>query len=76
MQFDKTIDDQYGIIYGKKELVYIKTGRGGSIYGEDNKYYEIDIYRALPSDNSTEYWNRVNGIFENTPSYGGIGGAT
>lgn len=45
-------------------------------YGEDNKYYEIDIYRALPSDNSTEYWNRVNGIFENTPSYGGIGGAT
>ena len=45
-------------------------------YGEDNKYYEIDIYRALPSDNSTEYWNRVNGIFENAPSYGGIGGAT
>lgn len=45
-------------------------------YGEDNKYYEIDIYRALPSDNSVEYWNRVNGIFENTPSYGGIGGAT
>lgn len=45
-------------------------------YGEDNKYYEIDIYRALPSDNSTEYWNRVNGIFENTPSHGGIGGAT
>lgn len=45
-------------------------------YGEDNKYYEVDIYRALPSDNSAEYWNRVNGIFENTPSYGGIGGAT
>lgn len=45
-------------------------------YGEDNKYYEIDIYRALPSDNSAEYWNRVNGIFENTPSHGGIGGAT
>lgn len=45
-------------------------------YGEDNKYYEIDIYRALPADNSTEYWNRVNGIFENTPSHGGIGGAT
>lgn len=52
--------------FGAKEITY----------GEDNKYYEIDIYRALPSDNSAEYWNRVNGIFENTPSYGGIGGAT
>ena len=45
-------------------------------YGEDNKYYEIDIYRALPSDTNAEYWNRVNGIYENTPSQGGIGGAT
>ena len=45
-------------------------------YGEDNKYYEIDIYRALPSDKNVEYWNRVNGIYENTPSHGGIGGAT
>lgn len=52
--------------FGAKEITY----------GEDNKYYEIDIYRALPSDNSVEYWNRVNGIFENTPSHGGIGGAT
>lgn len=52
--------------FGAKEITY----------GEDNKYYEIDIYRALPSDNSAEYWNRVNGIFENTPSHGGIGGAT
>lgn len=52
--------------FGAKEITY----------GEDNKYYEIDIYRALPSDNSAEYWNRVNGIFENTPSYGGVGGAT
>lgn len=52
--------------FGAKEITY----------GEDNKYYEIDIYRALPSDNSAEYWNRVNGTFENTPSHGGIGGAT
>lgn len=45
-------------------------------YGEDNDYYEIDIYRALPADNSVEYWNRVNLIYENTPTHGGIGGAT
>lgn len=45
-------------------------------YGEDNKYYEIDIYRALPSDNNVEYWNRVNLTYENTPTHGGIGGAT
>lgn len=45
-------------------------------YGEDNKYYEIDIYRALPQDDKSEYWNRVNLTYENTPSYGGVGGAT
>ncbi len=30
-------------------------------YGEDgDSYYVIDIYRALPEDSNTNYWNYVN----------------
>lgn len=45
-------------------------------YGDDNQYYEFDIYRALPNDSNAEYWDRVNRMFENSPSHGGTGGAT
>ena len=44
-QYDKVIGQQFGIICGKKNLVFIKTGRGGSIEGLDNKY--INICRSL-----------------------------
>lgn len=39
--FDEILNDQYGIIYGNKKLVYVKTGRGGNIYGHNNKYVEL-----------------------------------
>lgn len=39
--FDKTLDVNYGITYGSNKLVFIKAGRGGTIYGLDNKYVKI-----------------------------------
>ena len=39
--FDKTLDVNYGITYGRNKLVFIKAGRGGTIYGLDNKYVNI-----------------------------------
>lgn len=38
MKFDKVISEQYGIMKGNGNLVFIKTGRGGAIYGYQNKY--------------------------------------
>ena len=40
-QYDKVIEKQFGIIKGEKYLVFIKTGRGGSIEGFENKYLNI-----------------------------------
>ena len=40
-QYDKVIEKQFGIIKGEKYLVFIKTGRGGSIEGFENKYLSI-----------------------------------
>lgn len=40
-QFDKVIRKQFGIIKGEKNIVFIKTGRGGSIEGFENKYLDI-----------------------------------
>lgn len=40
-QYDKVIGKQFGIIQGEKYLVFIKTGRGGSIEGFENKYLDI-----------------------------------
>ena len=37
-KYDKVIGKQFGIIQGEKYLVFIKTGRGGSIEGFENKY--------------------------------------
>lgn len=41
MEFDQTLHEQFGIFYGTKTLVFIKTGRGGSIYGYRNKYVRL-----------------------------------
>lgn len=41
MKYDKEIQTQYGFIHGSKTLVFIKTGRGGSIYGYQDKYVRI-----------------------------------
>lgn len=38
IEFDKILKDKYGIIFGNKKLIFIKTGRGGSCYGHNNKY--------------------------------------
>ena len=40
-KYDKVIGKQFGIIQGEKYLVFIKTGRGGSIEGFENKYLNI-----------------------------------
>ena len=41
MKFDKVISEQYGIMKGNGNLIFIKTGRGGTIYGYQNKYCRI-----------------------------------
>ena len=43
--FDAEIGEQYGIIKGSTITVFIKAGRGGSIYGRGNKY--LDIARQI-----------------------------
>lgn len=40
-KYDKVIGKQFGIIQGEKYLVFIKTGRSGSIEGFENKYLDI-----------------------------------
>ena len=40
-KYDIVIGKQFGIINGEKYLVFIKTGRGGSIEGFENKYLSI-----------------------------------
>ena len=40
-KYDKVIGKQFGIIQGEKYLVFIKTGKGGSIEGFENKYLSI-----------------------------------
>ena len=40
-KYDKLIGKQFGIIKGEKYLVFIKTGRGGTIEGFENKYLNI-----------------------------------
>ncbi len=40
-QYDKVIEKQFGIIKGERNIVFIKTGRGGTIEGFENKYLNI-----------------------------------
>ncbi|MBE5847734.1 MAG: alpha/beta hydrolase [Lachnospiraceae bacterium] len=39
--FDFEVENQFGIMSGKSRIVYIKVGRGGSIYGYKNRYVDI-----------------------------------
>ncbi len=39
--FNQIIEDRFGIVYGSDTIIFIKTGRGGDIYGYDNKYVNI-----------------------------------
>lgn len=47
-------------------------------YGEDGKeFYSIDIYRALPSNDNTNYWTIINQReFNSTSTPSGIGSST
>ena len=40
-KYDIVIGKQFGIIKGEKDIVFIKTGREGSIEGYENKYLDI-----------------------------------
>ena len=40
-KYDIVIGKRFGIIKGEKDIVFIKTGRGGSIEGYENKYLDI-----------------------------------
>jgi len=40
-KFDQVVEDYFGVIIGSSKLVFIKTGRGGSIYGYKNKYLNM-----------------------------------
>lgn len=40
IKYDK-VDQQYGLMFGKSKLVFIKTDAAGSIYGYKNKYLEL-----------------------------------
>lgn len=40
-QYDEMVGKQFGIMHGKRKLVFIKTGRGGTIEGYQNKYLNI-----------------------------------
>ena len=40
-KYDIVIGKQFGIIKGEKNIIFIKTGRGGSIEGFENKYLDI-----------------------------------
>ncbi len=39
--YDRIIDNKFGIIFGTQNLVFIKTDKGEDIYGPDNRYLEI-----------------------------------
>lgn len=62
MHFDKVIEDYFAIVSGENTLVFIKTGRGGTVYGRDNKYLRIAKnindkygYTVVISANPVEY---------------------
>ncbi len=40
-RYNRIIDGQFGIICGRDTIIFIKTGKGGDIYGYDNKYLNI-----------------------------------
>lgn len=62
MNFDKVLENYFGIVCGNKSIVYIKTGKGGTVYGRDDKYLRIAKrlneqygYSVVVSANPVEY---------------------
>lgn len=46
-------------------------------YGEDDiEYLEVDASYMLPADSDNDYWYDINQLRENSPSAGGVGGAS
>jgi len=68
-KYDKVIGKQFGIIQGEKYLVFIKTGRGGSIEGFENAEIvrngyaiEYDCIDARQLKDSLEF-RSIDGLF-------------
>ena len=83
MEFDQTLHEQFGIFYGTKTLVFIKTGRGGSIYGYRNKYVRLAdrIFRetgysvavsANPEDSACTLSEELESVREMIPAYDSV----
>lgn len=60
--FDAVIENYFGIRKGNSVLVFIKTGRGGTVFGYNNKYlhianqiYRVYGYTVVVSANPLEY---------------------
>ena len=60
--YDLIVEEYFGIIKGKEKLVFIKTGKGGTYRGYEDKYSKIacDIYKmtgysVAVSSNPVEY---------------------
>ena len=79
------LDDMFGtgvgaLFFGKQSLNdTMKENFGATTvkYGENGTpYYEFEVYRALPSDSNRDYWYQVDQLRENSPSAGGVGGAS
>ena len=79
-QYDKVIEKQFGIIKGEKYLVFIKTGRGGSIKGFENKYLNICsflfekygytfVVSANPKDSACDLEEEIKCISKYTGDY-------
>ena len=51
--YDRIIDNKFGIIQGKRNLVFVKTDKGEDIYGQDNRYLEICSF--LSEENGCTY---------------------
>ena len=72
-QYDKVIGKQFGIIKGEKDIVFIKTGRGGTIEGFESKYMNICsslfekygytfVVSANPKDSACDLEEEINCI--------------
>lgn len=80
MIFDKEIGEKFGIINGDSKLIFIKTGRGGSIYGYNNKYLKLSkhirdclgysvVISANPENSECELHGELQEIKDYVPSY-------
>lgn len=43
-EFDKVIDEKYAFRYGENKLVFIKTGKGGTVRGHEDKYLKLSEF--------------------------------